>query len=108
MNRVDAAGNSWFEDRCKDLQQQDFIWYACMQTARRMSDRASRRLARHDRVLDRLLAEGTFDREGSDMPDVREEFAMAHSAAMVNRCLMRIESLEGEVFVLTICDPDSN
>jgi hypothetical protein len=54
------------------------------------------------------LAEGTFDREGSDIPDVREEFAMAYSAAMVNRCLMCIESLEGEVFVLTICGPDSN
>jgi hypothetical protein len=51
-------------------------------------------------VLDHLLVEGTFDHEGSDMPDMREEFAMAYLAAMVNCCLMRIESLEGEVFVV--------
>jgi hypothetical protein len=65
-----------------------------------MLDRASRRLMHHDRVLDRLLAEGTFDHKGLDMPDVREEFAMAYSAAMVNHCLMHIELLEGEVFVV--------
>ena len=46
-----------------------------------------------DRVLDRLLVEGIFNREEPNMSAV-EEMSMAHSAAMVQRLLMRIESLE--------------
>ena len=47
-----------------------------------------------DRVLERLMEEGTFDRRDPDMPDAREELAMAHSSAMVQRLLMRIERVE--------------
>ena len=50
-----------------------------------------------DRVLDLLLAEGIFDREEPDMRSAAEEMSMAHSAAMVQRLLMRIESLKHQV-----------
>ena len=36
------------------------------------------------------------------MPDVREELAMVHSSAMVQRLLIRIEKLEKEVCRLDI------
>ena len=38
--------------------------------------------------------EGIFDREEPNMRSAAEEMSMAHSAAMVQRLLMRIESLE--------------
>ena len=50
-----------------------------------------------DQVLDRLLVEGIFDREEPNMRSAAEEMSMAHSAAMVQRLLMRIESLEHRV-----------
>jgi hypothetical protein len=51
-------------------------------------------------VLDRLLEDGTFDRNSDiDAPNSFEEFAMGHASAMANRLLMRIESLEAEVCV---------
>jgi hypothetical protein len=31
------------------------------------------------------------------MPDAREEFAMAYTASITNRLLMRVESMESEV-----------
>ena len=50
-----------------------------------------------DQVLDRLLVEGVFDREEPNMRSAAEEMSMAQSAAMVQRLLMRIESLEHQV-----------
>ena len=43
------------------------------------------------------MEEGTFDRRDPDVPDAREELAMAHSLAMVQCLLMRIERIEREV-----------
>jgi hypothetical protein len=72
-----------------------------MQTARRLLDRTRRSIPNCDPVLDRLLEDGTFDRNGDvDAPNSFEEFAMGHSSAMANHLLMRIESLEAEVCVL--------
>ena len=67
-----------------------------MQTARRMQQRVER-FPDRDRVLEHLMEEGTFDRCDPYMPDVREELAMAHSSAMVQCLLMRIERVEREV-----------
>jgi hypothetical protein len=64
-----------------------------------MSER-SQQFPNQDPVLERLLEEGIFDRSDPDLPDAREAAAMGHSAAMVQRLLMRIESLESEVRVL--------
>ena len=43
------------------------------------------------------MEEGTFDRRDPDVPDAREDLAMAHSFAMVQCLLMRIERIEREV-----------
>ena len=55
------ADESWFKDAGEELHTSDFILLTRMQTARRMSQRASRFPGR-DMVLERLMAEGTFDR----------------------------------------------
>ena len=43
------------------------------------------------------MEEGTFDRQDPDYPNTQEQFAMAYSASMVQRLLVRIEHLESEV-----------
>src|SRR5882762_349388 len=72
-----------------------------MQTARRMEER-SHRFPRRDRVLDRLIVEGTFDHVAPDYSSFAEEMAMHHSSAMVQRLLMRIECMESEVRLLCV------
>ena len=96
IQRVDGQGKDWYHDEANDLHLRDFIWFAWMQTAQRMSDRGTR-VRNIDWVLDRLLVEGIFDREEPNMRSAAEEMSMAHSAAMVQRLLMRIESLEHRV-----------
>jgi hypothetical protein len=105
--RADAEGQEWYHDPVYDLHLRDFVWYTRMQTARCMIDRESR-VSNVDRVLNRLIQEGTFDRREPDVP-VTMEFAMAHSSAMVQRLLMRIESLESEVSAMVLgccCETD--
>ena len=48
-------------------------------------------------MLERLLEEGTFDRVEPNIPNVVEEFCMAHAAAIGQRLLVRIEGLERRV-----------
>ena len=96
IQRVDGQGEDWYHDEANDLHLRDFIWFTRMQTARRMRDRGTR-VRNIDRVLDRLLVEGIFDWEEPNMRSTAEEMSMAHSAAMVQRLLMRIESLEHRV-----------
>jgi hypothetical protein len=45
-------------------------------------------------VLERLLVEGTFDREESQAVNTVEEFAMQHTFAIGLRLLARMEDLE--------------
>jgi hypothetical protein len=96
VDRMDVEGNTWYVDVGEDLFLRDFVWQARMQTARRQEER-SRRFPGRDRVLERLITEGTFDRQDPDSLVTSEEFAMAHASAMTQRLLMRIEFLEGEV-----------
>ena len=72
------------------------MFQARIQTARRLSQRAVR-FPSCDMVLERLLEEGTFDREAPELRIHSEEYVMAHASAMVNRLLMRIETLESQV-----------
>ena len=58
-----------------------------------MRDRGTR-VRNINQVLDWLLVEGVFDRKEPKMRSAAKEMSMAHSAAMVQRLLMRIESLE--------------
>ena len=62
IQRVDGQGEDWYHDEANDLHLRDFIWFAWMQTACRMRDWGTR-VRNIDRVLDRLLVEGIFDRE---------------------------------------------
>ena len=96
IQRVDSQGEDWYHNKANDLHLRDFIWFARMQTARRMRGRGTR-VRNIDRVLDRLLVEGIFDQEEPNMRSAAEEMSMAHSAAMVQRLLMRIESLKHRV-----------
>ena len=96
IQRVDQQGEGWYHDEANDLHLWDFIWFAWMQTAQRMRDRGTQ-VRNIDRVLDQLLVEEIFDREEQNMRSAAEEMSMAHSAARVQRLLMRIESLEHQV-----------
>ena len=80
MERVDGSGNAWYHEVAPDLHLRDFVWHARMQTGRRLEDRKSR-FPDRDRVLERLLEEGIYDREEPNTPDAREEFTMAHASA---------------------------
>ena len=109
VDQMDHAAYNWYGDVGQDLHQQDFIFLAHMQTARRLEQRVSH-FPDRDKVLERLPEEGTFDRRDPDMSDAQEELAMAHSSAMVQHLLMRIEKLEGRVrsiFLSSIC-PNTN
>ena len=95
MNRVDAAGEDWFQDTGPELHLSDFVWLTRMQSARRMTQRAER-FPERDLVLERLMEEGIFDRRDPNIPHSGEEFAMHHSTAMVQQLLMQVERLEAE------------
>ena len=96
INRADARGDDWYRDTARDLSIRDFVWWTRLQSARRMTQRADRYPTR-DRVLERLLEEGIFDRAEGESRNAGEEMSMAYSAAMTQRLLMRIEGLDGQV-----------
>ena len=93
IQRIDQQGENWYHDEANNLHLHDFIWFARMQSACRMGDRETR-VRNIDQILDQLLVEGVFDWEEPNMRSAVEEMSMAHSAAMAQRLLMRIESLE--------------
>ena len=99
--RMDADDDQWYHDTGADLHPRDFIFQARIQTARRLSQRAVRFPSR-DLVLEQLLEEGTFDRESPEHRSHSEEYAMAHSLAMVNCLLMHVETLESQVSSLSV------
>ena len=93
IERIDQAGDGWYSDCADNLHLRNFIWFARMQTACRMSI-SGRQPRGGDQVLERLLEEGIFDRVEPNVPNVVEEFCIAHSAAIGQRLLVRIEGLE--------------
>ena len=97
IQRVDQQGEDWYHNKANDLHLHNFIWFAQMQTARRMQDRGTR-VRNIDQVLDQLLVEGIFDREDPNMRSAAKEMSMAHSAAMVQR----IESLEHQAHLTSL------
>ena len=96
MECVDGPRQSWYQEEARDLHLRDFVWHTSMQTARHLQD-CSSCFPNCDHILERLLADGIFDWEEPNTPDARESFAMAHSSLMVQRLLMRIETLESKV-----------
>ena len=100
IQRVNEQGEDWYHDEANDLHLCDFIWFTQMQMARQMRDRGTQ-VRNIDQVLDLLLVEGIFDREEPNMRSAAEEMSMMHSVTMVQRLLMRIESLEHRVRLLS-------
>ena len=96
MDQVDSPSYNWYHDEGQDLHQCNFIFLSWMQMARHMQQRVER-FPDRDRVLEHLMEDGMFDHHDPNVPDIREELAMAHSSAMVQRLLMRIERIEKEV-----------
>ena len=96
IERVDGVGNAWYNTLADDLYLHNFVFFTRMQTMHRMTDRY-RCFPKRDKVLNRLMEEGTFDCRDPDYPNTQEQFAMAYSVSMVQRLLIRIEHLESEV-----------
>jgi hypothetical protein len=94
--RIDVRGDAWFDHPGDDLYFRDFNFQARIQVARRLNHRADRGGGR-DRILERLLVEGTFDREEASVVNVAEEYAMHHASAVGLRLLIRVEELERRV-----------
>jgi hypothetical protein len=100
----DHSSDAWYQHTGEDLYFLDFLFQSRMQTAHRLSQRVERFPSR-DRVLERLLVEGTFDRD-----DVSAGIAvgMQYSAALCQRLLLRVERLEervsGQVVLLLLSD----
>src|SRR5882762_7166973 len=92
----DGPGQAWYHDAAHDLHLRDFVFHTRMQTAQHVQEQ-TQCCPDWDMVLERLIAEGTFDHVDPTMPDVREEFAMNHVSAMSQRLLMRIKNLETQV-----------
>src|SRR6202000_1216900 len=54
IQRVNGQGEDWYHNEANDLHLRNFIWFARMQTARRMQDWGTRG-RKMDRVLIRFL-----------------------------------------------------
>jgi hypothetical protein len=94
--RIDVRGDSWFDHPGDDLYFRDFGFQARIQVARRLNQRADRGGGR-DCVLERLLVEGTFDREEALVAHVAEEYVMQHASAVGLHLLICVEELECRV-----------
>ena len=94
----------WYNHAGRDLHLIDLLFQARIQTARRLSQRVDR-FPNRDRVLERLMAEGLFDRREPDHVHIAEMRANWLSVALTERVLERIENVEGRVssFFLTSC-----
>ena len=90
------SGEDWYNHAGRDLHLIDLLFQARIQTAWRMSQRVDR-FPNQDRVLERLMAEGLFDRRAPDHDHIAEVQANWLSVALTERVLERIENTEGRV-----------
>ena len=91
------TGNDWYRHAGRDLHLVDLLFQAHIQTACRMSQRVEL-FPHRDRVLERLMSEGLFDRREPDHVQAGEERAMWMSVALTERVLERVENLESRVW----------
>ena len=92
------SGEEWYTHAGRDLHLVNLLFQAHIQTARRMSQCVDR-FPNRDRVLERLMAEGLFDRREPDHIHIVEVRANWLSVALTERVLERVENLEGRVSV---------
>ena len=86
----------WYNNAGRDLHLVDLLFQSRIQTARRMSQRVDR-FPNRDRVLERLMAEGLFDRREPDHEHIAEMRANWLSVALTERVLERVENVEDRV-----------
>ena len=90
------SGEDWYTHAGRDLHLVDLLFQARIQTARQMSQRVDR-FPNRDRVLERLMAEGLFNRREPDHEHIAEMRANWLSVALTERVLERVENVEGRV-----------
>ena len=90
------SGDDWYNHAGRDLHLIDLLFQARIQTACRMSQRVDR-FPNQDQVLERLMAEGLFDRQDPDHVHITEMRANWMSVALTERVLERVENTEGRV-----------
>ena len=95
------SGEDWYNHAGRDLHLIDLLFQSHIQTARRMSQRVDR-FPNRDRVLERLMAEGLFDRCKPDHNHIVEVWANWLSVALTERVLERVENTEGRVSSLSL------
>ena len=92
------SGEEWYNHAGRDLHLVDLLFQACIQTARRMSQRVDR-FPNRDRVLERLVVGGLFNHREPDHKHIAEMRANWLSVALTERVLERVENVEGRVRV---------
>ena len=90
------SGEEWYTHAGHNLHLVDLLFQARIQTARQMSQRVDR-FPNQDRVLERLMAEGLFDRCEPDHEHIVEMWANWLSVALTERVLEQVENVEGRV-----------
>ena len=90
------SGEDWYNAAGRDLHLVNLLFQSHIQTARRMSQRVDR-FPNQDRVLERLMAEGLFNRREPDHEHIAEMRANWLSVALTEQVLERVENVEGRV-----------
>ena len=98
------SGEEWYTHAGRNLHLVNLLFQARIQTARRMSQRVDR-FPNRDRVLERLMVEGLFDRWEPDHIHITEVRANWLSVALTERVLERVENLEGRVSLFLFAVP---
>ena len=88
----------WYNDAGHNLHLVDLLFQSRIQTARWMSQRVDR-FPNRDRVLERLMAEGLFNRREPDHEHIAEMRANWLSVALTERVLEHVENVEGRVWI---------
>ena len=89
-------GEDWYNHAGWDLHLIDLLFQSRIQTACRMSQCVDQ-FPNRDQVLERLMAEGLFNRREPDHVHIAEMRANWLSVALTERVLERVENVEGRV-----------
>ena len=100
--RMEGDGD-WYNHASQDLHLIDLLFQSQIQTARHMSQHVDR-FPNWDRVLERLMAEGLFDRREPDHVYIVEMRANWLSVVLTERVLERVENVEGQVRISSSSD----
>ena len=90
------TGEDWYNDARRNLHLVDLLFQSRIQTACQMSQWVDR-FPNQDRVLERLMVEGLFNRREPDHEHIAEMRANWLSVALTERVLERVENVEGRV-----------